>query len=296
MSGERDDGTRHEAVGGVIRGLSRSLRPLLRAAARLPAVGRIPARPPRLPLRHVAKVSGRMATGADVFSTASTGSGSGGARLKSVVGTLVKNTVLGAAVFETFGAVVGRLASPEIATDGGAGELSRSDEYERASLGAHFSAGAAAGAVHAVLSTPLEVKPLARCAGVLPAMTIHHGLAHALLFGSYEAIKRPLLEETEDRLDGSEDVTHTVDSQHVAAVAVAGGLAGQIQHVASHYTEQWLGVAELESASGATRPARTTWQVPGPAWRATLGAFPASAVAFVAFEFGKAVWNSPQST
>jgi len=144
--------------------------------------------------------------------------------------------------------------------------------------------------------------------------TLHHGMAHALLFSSYEGTKRLLYSAAAAAEEGSLHISSSFQSsgkdngdmeqtvKDLIVVGLAGGAAGQIQHVASHYTESWLGVGEDQSV-------KTFWQdasarrrhfsvsklfrPPGlglvgpPSIRSTMLAFPPSAIGFIAFEFGK---------
>lgn len=81
---------------------------------------------------------------------------------------------------------------------------------------------------------------------------------------------------------------------HVAAIAVAGGLAGQFQHVTSHFTERRLGLAgddpakKQNTSSFLRRVSLASW----PTWRSTMLAFPPSAIGFLAFEYGNMMVNS----
>ena len=68
---------------------------------------------------------------------------------------------------------------------------------------------------------------------------------------------------------------------------MAGGVAGQVQHVASHYTEQWLRLEE--GAMATTSTTRNVWKVRPPLLRSVLMAFPASSIGFVAFEYGRSI-------
>jgi hypothetical protein len=102
---------------------------------------------------------------------------------------------------------------------------------------------------------------------------IHHSLAHSLLFGSYESIKRGILQQV-----------HSMDTQYyggeyLTTFAIAGGIAGQVQFAISHYTEQYLGLSDF---SLRLRPTAVA-----PNLRPFLWAFPPSAIGFVAFEYGK---------
>ncbi|EJK67566.1 hypothetical protein THAOC_11381 [Thalassiosira oceanica] len=77
-------------------------------------------------------------------------------------------------------------------------------------------------------------------------------------------------------------------SHHLGVVALAGGFAGQCQHVCSHFAEQWLGLAELSKGlDWRQRIKVAAW----PSLRSTLVSFPPSAVGFVAFEYGKIIMN-----
>mmetsp|Transcript_30378 Transcript_30378/g.65574 ORF Transcript_30378/g.65574 Transcript_30378/m.65574 type:complete len:526 (+) Transcript_30378:54-1631(+) len=200
------------------------------------------------------------------------------------------------------------------------------DDMDRATLSQHFLAGALGGAAHALLSLPLEVKLNASSSDVLqssgkatnhtfqnvmtrkpvhfqvPALNysssfiLHHSLAHAVLFGSYQLTKRLFLQciPPSSSFDDSSTIntntnnggsSSTHNAIHVASIAMAGGLAGQFQHVTSHFTEQWLGLAaeEAKESSLRRRVAVATW----PTWRSTAVAFPPSAIGFLAFEYGK---------
>lgn len=285
-SSDKED-TSSEAA-GVVRGLARSFKGMMR----FPGVGSLPRRAVlkrRLPVQRVASVSDRLSTGIDLFQTA-VETEEASTRLKRVttfVKSVVKNTLLGAAVFETYEYMVTYLA-PERCQP----QMNHKDnvDHARASLGSHFLAGACGGFVHAIPSTFWESTTSAN-SGVmslssratllsqyLPAMIIHHSIAHSVLFGCYESIKREFLrDEQQSRHD---------EIPYFCSVSMAGGLAGQIQHVISHYTEQWL----LLGAETTTRPRPLVRFVASPpTLRPTLFAFPPSAISFVAFEYGKRI-------
>jgi hypothetical protein len=102
---------------------------------------------------------------------------------------------------------------------------------------------------------------------------IHHSLAHSLLFGTYESIKRGILQQL-----------HSMDAQYyggeyMTTFAIAGGIAGQVQFAVSHYTEHYLGLSDFSLRLRASAAA--------PTLRPFLWAFPPSAIGFVAFEYGK---------
>jgi hypothetical protein len=323
---------------GVMRGVSRSI-------GRGPWIGRLPARPSpssvgrgilrkRLPVRHVARVSDRVATGLDLYTSALEASTESPETVKTSASTrrkewilrarsfgwsLFRNTLLGMAVFESYGYVVSSLspAAAPAAAGGGGGErndqemhdsrvsrlnntdldahddhvddddddddgsvlFGEPDEYSRASLPSHFFAGSLAGSIHGLASTLMEGNPTSRSTvRYLSWNTLHHSVAHSMLFGSYESIKRGMFHLTGD----DEHSVSISRAYHVLTFSVAGGLAGQIQHMASHYLEGGLGLAN-ETLQVNWQPALRT----APAIRPLLWAFPPSAIGFVAFEYGK---------
>jgi hypothetical protein len=224
---------------------------------------------------------------------------------------LVKNTLLGAAVFETYCYTVVQLAPPPPPPTSSPPTPSRhddthssthdtEDEYARASLGVHVVAGACGGTVHGVVGTVWETvageRALSLVPGILPPMILHHASAHAALFGSYELLKRQFL------LWSGLDSQSQHGPAYLASVSVAGGMAGQAQHILSHYTEQWLrledgtaGTAAAATAESTTATATATAEstanlkIRPPALRSVLMAFPASAIGFIAFEYGRSV-------
>jgi hypothetical protein len=188
---------------------------------------------------------------------------------------------LGLAVFEVYGAAIERMApAPDIAND----YDDEKDPYARASVATHAFAGSLGGCAHGVAGTAWDTAFAASPDGrrsvlrSMPGMMVHHGLAHAVLFGSYEGSKRMLLSclnsnnhlsTNSIELEGAEPVTRV---EYLGCVAVAGGLAGQAQHVVSHYSEQAV-----------ITPIRWTL----PALRPLLVAFVPSGIAFVALEYGR---------
>ena len=329
MSDDRDSETEQETTNddknkndvgkeaaGVIRGVSRSI-------VRSPLVGRLPVvrsgaskglLRQRLPVRQVAKVSDRLSTGLDVFSSYGESGSAGGngdskekklarwTRIQSFAGTLLKNTLLGMAVFESYGYVIGTLAPQkddeyldvdenaqllidDVGDDNDSSQIfiqDEPDEYARAHLSAHFGAGCIAGSVHGVSSSFMDgshfFKHRTYWLRYLALNTIHHTFAHSLLFGSYECIKRPLISMIRS-LDQS---TQYFDATYLISFGLAGGIAGQLQHIASHATEQVFGLAN-------TTPTLkiSSSRLSLPAFRPILSSFPPSAIGFVAFEYGK---------
>lgn len=260
---------------GIVRGVARSFKGMIR----FPGVGSLPRHAVlkrRLPVQRVANVSDRLSTGIDLFQTA-VETEEASTRLKRVttfVKSVVKNTLLGAAVFETYEYMVTYLAPERCQTN--------KDVYARASLASHFLAGACGGFVHAVPSTFWESNAVSVMSSRsflsqhLPAMIIHHSIAHSFLFGFYESMKREFLRDEQSRRD---------EIPYFCSVSMAGGLAGQIQHVISHYTEQWL----LLGAETTTPRPLLRFVASPPTLRPTLFAFPPSAISFVAFEYGKRI-------
>jgi hypothetical protein len=179
-------------------------------------------------------------------------------------------------------------------------DLVDDDVYARASLQSHFLAGACGGLVHAIPSTFWEQQQVAMSSSralsqcyYLSAMIIHHSIAHSLLFGCYESIKREFV--LRDIQQQQQQFRHD-EIPYFASVSTAGGLAGQIQHVISHYTEQWLLLVGAENTTTAAPSSRLVIQLlprvvsaSPPTLRPTLFAFFPSAISFVAFEYGKRI-------
>jgi hypothetical protein len=324
---------------GVVRGLSRSLG---RTVARIP-MGSVPRRAlfraKRLPVRQVAKISDRLSTGWDWWTSAVESTSNDDTRARTTtrragafVSSVLKNAILGAAVFETYGYIVFKLA-PDVqptgdgksenglelqggddrsfVAKGSSGEMeynedqfaNHEDEFARASIAIHFLAGGVGGSVHGIASTVIENPLRGNMTSVLqrlPAMTVHHSLAHSVLFGSYEIIKRGLLSHAE-----SDGVQH-FGLEYLASITIAGGFSGQLQHVFSHYTEQLLGITtDVQNPV----PLKTQHQAPStsvgssffstrrmllqnlspPALRPALITFLPGAIGFVAFEYGKKI-------
>ena len=152
------------------------------------------------------------------------------------------------------------------------------DAMDRATLPQHFLAGAMAGTSHAVLSLAFEIKrnvtpstagksttnvtvtnliqqhkPIHLQFPTLnysTAYILHHSLAHSVLFGSYQLTKRLLIQNISPDPTTARNGTNSSSGSnnndailHISCIAMAGGLAGQFQHVTSHISEQcfsWL--------------------------------------------------------
>lgn len=310
---------------GVVRGVSRSI-------VRAPFVGRLPRAAPkpipsgsaaargilrrRVPVRRVARVTDKVSTGVDWFLSAmeaKEGTENQNTKLRqwilrtrSFAWNLFRNTLLGMAVFETYGYTIGYMAPAltltEIETvkliavenqlreerinpdydaydeeDDTSIVFGLPDAYSRASLPIHFFSGSIAGIVHGMVSSIMEGNSsTGSFARYTMLNTLHHSMAHSMLFGSYEMIKRGLLNYSEDEMQLGNRTYHLV------TFALAGGMAGQIQHSISHYVESFLGLTnhtlQFEWRSSFRSPL---------AIRPLLWAFPPSAIGFVAFEYGK---------
>ena len=168
-------------------------------------------------------------------------------------------------------------------------------------------AGFSAGSLHASGTSVYDAIRMSVAGGKLvrPAVSfggvLHHSVGHSVLFGSFEAVKiglglahASLSEEREGpaRHGGEGEDTQDlvqVRLRHVLGVGVAGGLAGQAQHLVAHYTEllEAGSATARECASSPVSTVRNLASVPPPSVRSVLLAFPPSAVAFLAFEFGK---------
>ena len=360
--GDDPHGDRSAEAAGVVRGLSRSI---LKSP-----IGRLPRR--RIPIRRVARVSDRLSTGLDWYSSAVESSSTddtnvvkrnddvpkatdktqnqklrrriagrityvttywsqvGWPRLKNFTINITKNTLLGLAVFETYGYVVSQLAPTEVPGDDYIIEVDRTlvvtddddeadddndgghvdsvvtiqdeiDEYARASISTHFGAGFLAGSVHGILSGIVDGPTLGEAVTTstrqttiraMASYTLYHGISHSCLFGAYECVKRSLLHQLYD-FDHS---TEYYGAGYLGVFAVSGGLAGQIQHVTSHYVEQYLSgtyarptmhTSSKVPSNGIKSMLSILKSFPMPAARPTLMAFPPSAIGFIAFEYGK---------
>jgi hypothetical protein len=318
-----NDTSSNAGTAGVVRGVGRSV---VRQIGRVP-IGSLPNHAAtsskllprmlfrkRLPFRRIARVSNRLATGIDALSTASEHRAhqqpttttpklvptTTANRARAFLGSLIKNSLLGIAVFETYGFVISHVAAATrttnttalaaAAVDGTAPLPQDSnddddndettipikdepDDYAQVSLATHASAGFLAGSVHGIA---IGVWEGARMPQQLPRHALHHAVAHSVLFASYESMKRSALNIVQT-YDPSLQV---YGGAYLLSFGMAGGLAGSLQHVVSHCTEQLL----LVGTGGGHVPLRN---IVAPTLQPTLLAFPASAIGFVAFEYGK---------
>lgn len=251
-------------------------------------------------------------------------------RLRSFATNILRNTFLGYAVFESYGYVIG-ISSPsleDVSDNQHHGQLiieidddnydlertddddddeniiivsSEPDEYARASVPVHFGAGCLAGVVHGIGSSVLEGHLTSHHSPLRYTVinSIHNGIAHSLLFGCYETIKRLCLSQLtmiHNEHDGIDSVATTAPTgstttqyyggMYLASFAIAGGIAGQMQHVASHYTEHWLGLADDTLLKNRSTSSKIV-SAPRVSIRPLFWSFPPSAIGFIAFEYGK---------
>lgn len=237
---------------------------------------------------------------------------------------LIKNTVFGIAVFETYERIIKyeatkieprQLTSRETDVNRSNSSCSEgqspssvkifvNDSYAIAPIRSHFIAGTAAGSVHAVLSYTTDSLAI-RSMPTWPFMgrqLLHHSLAHSIMFGTYEWSKRNMLNVF--RVEASLEPTPilenepSVQSVGIAISGAAGGIAGILQNTISHYTSLWLRIDCSENQpSGiltlSTKQTTSTWEKAlrllnqFPPMRQTMVAFPSMAIAFIAFEYGK---------
>jgi hypothetical protein len=187
------------------------------------------------------------------------------------------------------------------------------------------------------------------------SLVLHNTLSHSILFGTYQLSKQCIeqqrhrmigqLEYTRDGLtsanNGSSGGTNINNNRHddindhndnivqfatIATIAIAGGVAGQSQFVASYMSERWLGLVIDETTHAATaatttKAAASTMKAPlsstlfhnlssssssssnislrrhrnfitsfystVPTVRSIVLSFPSSAIGFLAYEYGK---------
>lgn len=283
---------------GVVRGLSRSFG---RSIAQSP-IGRLPKSMPKAfkpsTARQIAKMSDRVSTGMTWYGAYEESSQTAVAKQNAWIRqgrafavSLAKNSFLGSLVFEAYAHVVTLSVSGRDPD-----EIDNIlDDYAKASVPLHFTAGLAAGAIQGVaVSSPAfweaakahrnigyRASPIhtpAYAARFFTLNSLNHCLAHSMLFGSYQGTKR-ILERA--LLDES---TPSFGVGYLFCFTMAGGLAGQIQHLFSHYSEQIFGLSESELM---VAPSLIFRGFVHPTLRSTLMAFPSSAIGFIAFEYGK---------
>lgn len=256
------------AVAGVLRGAMRPVQVLFRQQF----VG-------KLPVRSVAKVSDATSTLFDVsehlpknrkefFKEMRTHPRKAFGKLMMSFRNVASNAFLGAAVFECYDVFL-----PQPHRD----------------VGMHVVAGSVAGLVHSCgTSIIVNVQNVYHHGSlVMPRFgpIIHHVIAHGTLFGTFEVLKRGFKYEEDYFLNSKDAESETVGVVDIATVGFAGGIAGQVQYVVSHYTE----VLETENASFRMSYSFlvNNLKLRPPTLRSLFLAFPPSAIAFVAFDYSK---------
>jgi hypothetical protein len=191
------------------------------------------------------------------------------------------------------------------------------------SMSQHFIAGMAAGCVHSLLYMTIESAKWIKRHGFyltlyppMPSMALygtchmfHHGFSHALMFSSYEGTKRLLFWCSNQAGNTCNHVigktSHHISVPNMFVIGIAGGIAGQIYHVASHAVGSFLFFMLNNQPSDHVKLDRQRSTLPSaqfllskrsivlksivPSPRSVLLAFPPSALGFIAFEFGKTV-------
>jgi len=193
--------------------------------------------------------------------------------------------VLGLAVFEGYSAVIEYSVSRSSCSSNHEktpNKKSHEDPYAQATLPTHVLAGAFGGGAHGLLLYVWDKVAAGAAAGPeskpsspnIYRFLLHHGTAHAVLFGTFEGCKRAMLtvikeDETKPELSSVE---------YLGGVAIAGGIAGQVQQWISQYTEQVLVYRQQLSFK------KLSFR---PTFRSALAVFLPSSIAFVAFEYGR---------
>lgn len=137
----------------------------------------------------------------------------------------------------------------------------------------------------------------AYCTGYI----MRNSLSFSALFGGFEFFRRSL-----DQLSSPlfvNDINHinnindndndtVIQSHHFAIIGLAGGFAGQLQHLVKHYTLQLLPMPSWNMrpilSSSASTLAPLTLQ-------STLAAFPPSALVFLVFQCGETLSHKLQN-
>jgi hypothetical protein len=137
---------------------------------------------------------------------------------------------------------------------------------------------------------------------LLVRRAVHHSIGFATLFGTFECVRRFLIHSAFDYFfSGSPSVPSILDklSQfrlvHInddgvrdmtvvpmGAAFLAGGIAGQTQFIASHYSRHW----KLHAVRGAHAAKTKHWMPKPPSLRATGAAFAPTGLCFLAFQYG----------
>ena len=326
---------------GIARGIARSVLQVQKRTA----IGKVPQRVipkklPRFSAKRVATISDKMSNVMDVStevidivsqvdtdksasenskqafkSPASNSSSSLMFSLRSKAnyilsfsGNILKNSLLGAAVFETYDYVIENsvTSSMKKSHSNQATNNYQQDIYSHVPLWLHFGAGAAAGSIHSILQKTIDVAICDRSFSSFRSLALNitnHATAHSILFGGYELSKRSLTslssslfssnDSSQPRnmnntyfsiLSADNDEVKSTSVAQITIVAFSGGIAGSLQQLATHYSRH---LEENIFMKSKVSIIRSLVRLSPPSIRSICTAAPGNALAFVAFEYGK---------
>jgi hypothetical protein len=266
-------------LASLARTSSRFLQSLLKRAPKNVPIG-------KLPVKQIARIADQGSTLKDVVDSASAESigdvykRQGWRGIPVAAGRAAYNfgkaAALGAVLFETYDHIIESAAPGTVPFHA-----------------LPFIAGGLAGSAHAGASALVDTgerTALTRAFSLTPPFPVHrlfhHSITHSVLFGSFESTKRLLLGAVEEKdVEGGSEVVSNVSVTHGCTVAVAGGIAGCLSHVASHYTEIWEETGSVFFNNG------RALRLPPIQLRAVGAAFLPSALGFVAFEYAKSAYS-----
>lgn len=145
-----------------------------------------------------------------------------------------------------------------------------SEPMDSVSIWVHGFAGAASGVTRSLFWVGWEryVYDIPHSMAFSWRTTVHHATGHGILFGSYYGLRTLVLEKRSSKSNKEDDYYPYL------ATFLAGGWAGQLHHVAQHYTSHW-------------RQFHSQHQLPPPPRiRPTMTSFVPMAMCFLAFEHG----------
>jgi hypothetical protein len=176
------------------------------------------------------------------------------------------STLMGIAVFGTYDGILHGWQHQHQHQHG-------STEKEMASVALHTTAGAAAGVARSVFWMIWEgaVHQHFRQPRFFIRTTLHHSVGYGALFGSYQAFRHSLAGIFDQTSPSSVNDSHH-HHHRLINISLAGGFAGQVHHVVSHYTSH----AKVFYPS----------LPPPPRLRPTVLSFGPMALGFLAFEYG----------
>jgi hypothetical protein len=118
-----------------------------------------------------------------------------------------------------------------------------------------------------------------------------NAFTHALLYGSYEGLKRNMgnQQQRDHRTDLNSSDTPLIHD--LSSYAISGGCAGVLHHICSHVMEAWrerIPMTVKDSRQVLLDDVKNLL----PTGKSTIFAFLSHAMGFVAFEFGKEIINN----